>query len=204
MFVMSVIKLTFVIWDLTSLNYWHSAMWMCHMLKRHEVIRVIAKWFSFFFPHQMLFVTWSIQVIENMPSYKTAVELCWRRATCSERRARVNECVPVTVTKRQLSLFNCIPQPNVSRRETHYEMLLSPWVWIKHVTGVCVQVCWSVPWPFKECSRSTRSTASKLESKYHLSQAMILRGRGGWEQIPTISCSLRSALLTHLSSAAAT
>lgn len=37
-------------------------------------------------------------------------------------------------------LFTHIPQLNVSRRETHYEMLLSQWVWIEHVKGVCASV----------------------------------------------------------------
>lgn len=38
-------------------------------------------------------------------------------------------------------LWAHIPQLNVSRGETHYETPLSPWVWIKHVTGACAFKC---------------------------------------------------------------
>lgn len=38
------------------------------------------------------------------------------------------------------AFFVDIPQLDMLRSKTHYEMLLSPWVWISHVTGVCVSV----------------------------------------------------------------
>lgn len=60
-----------------------------------------------------------------------------------------------------------------SRGQTHYEMLLSLHGYKLSMWQGCVRVCLSVPCSFEECPQSARSsaTASKPESKYHLSRS---------------------------------
>lgn len=184
---MTLITLSSVIWDLASLNFWHFVH-VHHSKKISAYIRLKFK---------MIFLFWSTEVTAVTPlmvfnhyilkkkkknSVNSDRHLCacvgvrvcaWPlMCACHSDRKVAELCSGLHLLSRQ------IPQLNVLRRGRHWDTQLSLWVWIKHVTGVCVWVCVHAPWSLEECPRSTRSsgTPSKPESEYQPGRALILGG----------------------------
>lgn len=116
MIVMTVIWFTFAIWD-TSLNFWRSALWMC--VTHYKISG----------DHHRCKIVWLFK--PNSKMFSSALQNAARS---------VHVVTNVFLSDSDRAFFVDIPQLDMSKSKTHYEMLLCPWVWIRHVTGVCVSV----------------------------------------------------------------
>lgn len=187
--------LSFEMWHLTSLNF-YLVLNFVNALKRYQVSRGFVTFLS---PLQMKFVK-LIHLFDWMDLFMGIIIVtiaAWGKLVTSNNALLMSQevCIVINVC---LSHWD---DPEVLKTRplslTEASIVFSPTFFSltcqeeKHIMRCCcprgyelsmwqgrVWVCLSVPCSFEECPQSTQSsgTASKPESKYHLSRAVILRG----------------------------